>query len=192
MMRVSRFISLLLLCAAAAGCNAVTLVEPGKSAQLGNGVSVTPQTSWNQLAPRKGQTVWTQNGPAIDSVYFLTGIADGKPLYPVAGMRDADLGVFRDNMLPNDVQDLVVGTMQKEGFSNVRAGNLTPCPFGTATGFCFDLDFATQDGLVMKGKVQAHKNGATLDVFEFRAPSEYYYPALAPTVDKVFASAVAQ
>jgi len=187
MMRPIRLL-VLLLGAALAGCTAVTLVEPGKPAAVGDGVNVMPQVRWNQIAPRKGQTVWTQNGPAIDSVYFLTGIADGKPLYSVAGMRDADVGIFRANMLPNDVQDLVVGTMQKEGYDNVRAGSLAPCPFGAATGFCFDLDFATKDGLLMKGKVLAITRNNTLNVFEFRAPSEYYFAALVPTVDKIFAS----
>jgi len=171
-----------------AGCNSITLVEPGKPVSVGAGVSVMPQVKWNQISPSKGETVWTQNGPSIDTVYFLTGVADGKPLYPVVGMRDADIGVFHANMLPNDVQDLVVGTMQKEGFDNVRAGSLSPCPFGTASGFCFDLDFVTKDGLLMKGKVKAYKSSDTLTLFEFRAPSEYYYADMVPIVDKVFAS----
>ena len=179
---------ILLLGAALAGCTQITLVEPDKPATVGTGINVMPQVRWNQIAPRKGETIWTQNGPTIDSVYFLTGVTDGKPLYPLNGMRDADVGVFRTNMLPNDVQDLVVGTMQKEGYYNVRAGSLAPCPFGAVTGFCFDLDFATKDGLVMRGKVLAAKRGDTLNLFEFRAPSEYYCGTLSPTVDKVFAS----
>ena len=41
----------------------------------------------------------------------------------------------------------------------------------------------------MKGMTMARKQGDTLDVFLFEAPSEYYFGALSPTVSKLFASA---
>jgi hypothetical protein len=187
--KIPLFLLALLL---AAGCNMPTLVGPAGPVNVGEGVRVMPQISWNQLVPDKGHTVWTQNGQALDSVHFATGVQDGKPLYPLLGIRSDDLTPYRSNMLPNDVQDLVISTMQREGYEGIRASGLTPCAFGGAGGFCFDVDFANRNGLLMKGKVAARKRGAVLDLFQFRAPSEYYFPALSPTVDQVFASTQAE
>ena len=103
-------------------------------------------------------------------------------------MTNKDVAVFDSKMLPNDIQDLLVGTLQKEGYQNVRPGSLAPCTFGSGTGFCFDLTFASPDGLEMKGLVLADKRDSGLDMVAFLAPSEYYFGELSPTVSKVFAS----
>ena len=178
------FVSLLL-----AGCGTAGLVDPGQPASVGDGVSVMPQVKWNQFSnSHLHEILWTQNGFSLDTLRFVTGIKSGKPLYPVLGVRKDMLDAFDAKMLPNDIQDLVVSTMEKEGLENVHPGNLAPCPFGTASGFCFDLDFATRDGLMMKGKVIASKRAGQLDLFRFQAPAEYYYDAMSPTVTSVFAS----
>jgi len=170
-----------------AGCAQVSLVEAGKPVDVGNGVTVLPQRQWNQI--KTDHILWTTDGPGVNQVNFYTGVKPGKPLVEIAGVKDKELGAFDIKMLPNDVQDLVVATMGKQGYQNVRSGNLAPCPFGGATGFCFDLDFATPDGLQMKGMSMARKQGDTLDVLLFQAPGEYYYGELSPTVSKIFASA---
>jgi hypothetical protein len=171
----------------AAGCAQATLVPADKPVAVGNGVTVTPQRQWNQI--NIDHILWTADGPNINSVNFYTGIKPGKPLFHIFGVNDKQLGVFDPKMLPNDIQDMVVSTVAKQGFQNVRSGNLAPCPFGTTTGFCFDLDFATTDGLQMKGMTKARKQGDTLDVLLFMAPVEYFYGDLSPTVSKLFASA---
>ena len=170
-----------------AGCAQVSLVEAGKPADVGNGVTVMPQTQWNQI--KTDHILWTTDGPSINQINFYTGVKSGKPLVTIVGVKDKDLGAFDAKMLPNDIEDLVVATMGKQGYQNVRPGNLTPCPFGGITGFCFDLEFSTSDGLQMKGMTMARKRLDMLDVFLFEAPSEYYFGALSPTVSKLFASA---
>jgi hypothetical protein len=181
------WLTILAMALLTAGCAQVTLVEAGKPADVGNGVSVMPQRQWNQI--KTDHILWTTDGPAVNQVNFYTGVKPGKPLLEIAGLKDKELGAFDIKMLPNDIQDLVVATMGKQGYQNVRPGNLTPCPFGTVTGFCFDLTFATSEGLEMKGMTMARKRVDTLDVFLFQAPGEYYYGELAPTVSKLFASA---
>lgn len=171
----------------AAGCANVSLVPADKPVAVGNGVTVMPQRPWNQI--KGDQITWTTEGTSVDQIRFLTGIKSGKPLMALPGVRDEQIGVFDSKMLPNDVQDLVVGTLTKMGYQTVRPGNLTPCSFGSGQGFCFDLDFSTPGGLQMKAMTMARKQTDTLDVFLFQAPSEYYFGALSPTVSKVFASA---
>jgi hypothetical protein len=186
-MQCTNRLTVLALVLLTAGCAQVSLVEAGKPIDVGNGVTVMPQRQWNQI--KSDHLVWTADGPNVNNIHFLTGIKPGKPLFHIFGVDDKQLGAFDAKMLPNDIQDLVVTTMGKQGYQNVRSGNLSPCPFGSATGFCFDLDFATQDGLQMKGMSMARKQGDTLDVFLFEAPMEYFYGELSPTVGKLFASA---
>jgi len=173
-----------------AGCAQATLVSADKPVTVGNGVTVMPQRQWNQFSA--DHIVWTADGPNVNSIHFLTGVKAGKPLIHIFGVADKELPVFDAKMLPNDIQDLVVSTIGKQGYQNVRPGNLTPCPFGGGTGFCFDLDFVTRDGLQMKGMTMARKQADTLDLFLFEAPSEYFYGDLSPVVSKVFASAQAK
>lgn len=170
-----------------AGCAQATLVAADKPVAVGNGVTVMPQQQWNQL--NTDHILWTADGPNVNAVHFYTGIKPGKPLFHIFGVNDKELGVYDAKMLPNDIQDLVVSTIAKQGLQNVRSGNLSPCPFGGTTGFCFDLDFSTKDGLQMKGMTMARKQNDTLDLFLFEAPSEYFYGQLSPVVSKVFASA---
>lgn len=170
-----------------AACANVSLVPADRAASVGNGVTVMPQRQWNQI--KADHIVWTAEGANVDQISFLTGIKSGKPLIEIPGMKDEQIGIFDAKMLPNDVQDLVVGTMTKMGYQTVKPGNLTPCRFGNGQGFCFDLDFSTSSGLQMKGMTMARKQADTLDVFLFEAPSEYYFGALSPTVSKLFASA---
>jgi len=170
-----------------AACANISFVPADRPAAVGNGITVAPQRQWNQI--KDDQIVWTTEGSNVDKLIFLTGIKPGQPLLEVPGIKDERIGVFDSKMLPNDIQDLVVGTLTKTGYKTVQPGNLTPCSFGSGRGFCFDLDFSTRDGLQMKGLTMARKQGDTLDVFLFEAPSEYYFGALSPTVSKVFASA---
>jgi hypothetical protein len=155
---------------------------------VGDGISVMPQITWNASAVQD-ELIWTRNGATLDSLHFLTNIKPEHPLYRVpTDQRGQSGNSFSTSMLPNDIEDLLVTTLQHKGFENVRGGNLSPCPFGNQTGFCFTLDFATEDGLVMKGKAIALKRADRLDVFEFYAAAEYYYDSLAPTVDRLFGS----
>lgn len=174
-----------LLGLAAAGCANVTLVDPAKPQVMGD-ITVMPQIKWNQFST--DHKLWTVNGPSLDQLNFFTGIKTGQPLFTVFGTPKNQMAVYDTKMLPNDVEDLLVGTLEKQGYQNVRPGNLAPCPFGNTTGFCFDLAFASADGLEMKGEVAACKRGTSLDMVEFLAPSEYYFGELSPAVGKVFAS----
>jgi hypothetical protein len=180
-------LAVLTLALLTASCAQVTLVDAGKPADVGNGLTVMPQQQWNQI--KSDHLLWTSDGPSVNQINFYTGVKSGKPLLSLPNVKDKEMNAFDAKMLPNDIQDLVVATLGRQGYQNVRPGNLSPCPFGSVTGFCFDLTFTTGDGLEMKGLAQARKQGDTLDVFVFQAPGEYYYGQLSPTVSKLFASA---
>jgi hypothetical protein len=179
----------LLVCAIAltlTGCG-TALVSPGKEVSVGDGITVMPQRAWNRFAT--DPEMWSTQGPQIDEVRFFSGIKSGRPL--LAGIRDDRLN-FDAKMLPNDIQDLVVATLQAEGNKTVQAGGLAPCPFGAGKGFCFDLSFANPADLEMKGLAMARKQNDRLDLILFQAPAEYYFGEMSPDVRKVFASVQAK
>lgn len=173
------------------GCAGASLVPQSKAVMVGNNIFVTPQSQWNQF-DINGHLVWTTQGVGVDSVHFVTGVKAGAPFIKMLGVDAKTLGAFEASMLPNDVQDLIVASLTRQGFENVRAGALAPCPFGAVPGFCFELDFADKEGLAMKGMVMARNQNGVLDALLFQAPGEYYFAQLQPEVKAIFASVQAK
>lgn len=169
-----------------AGCG-TALVAADRSADIGNGISVMPQRAWNRIA--KEPETWTTQGPQIDMVRFFSGIRSGSSLLSgISGDRLA----YDSKMLPNDIQDLVVATLQNEGNKTIQAGNLAPCAFGNDRGFCFDLSFISAGDLEMKGLSMARKHNDRLDLILFQAPAEYYFGEMSADVKKLFVSVRSQ
>lgn len=176
----------LLLCLLLAGC-AMQTMEAGGEADIGNGITVTPQPGFAQIHLATIR-YWTRNGTGLDEIGFYTGIRDGAVLFTVPGKRRDELPVFRARMTPNDVEDLTAAALAKKGMQAVRTGNLRPCPFGTAQGFCFDLTLANDEGLEMRGRALARVNNGLLDLLLFTAPAGFYFDQTAPAVERIFAS----
>lgn len=173
---------------AASGCAGVDLVAAGRPFDLGDGVSVVPTTAWARVhAPASGSLL-TIDGVGLGEVHYYTGVAPGKPVYSIAGVSDSELGVFKQDMLPNDTMELLVANLSKAGNQNVRTSNLRPTKFGTANGFRFDLSFVTKEGLNMKGEALLAQRGGKLDVLLFMAPDEYYFARRQPDVEQLFAT----
>ncbi|HTQ14710.1 MAG TPA: hypothetical protein VMH86_12625 [Rhizomicrobium sp.] len=187
-MRYARFATLAALLAAA-GCANYSSVGANAPVQVGDNVSVLPQIQWGQAPfPGFAGTLWTEDGAALDSLMFFTGIKPGEPLINANGVSKDELRTYQAGMLPNDVMDLLATNFSKLSFQQIRTSNLRPAPFGSATGFRFDLTFSTKDGLNMRGTALAAQRGGKLDMILFIAPDEYYFGHYADTVEKIFAS----
>jgi hypothetical protein len=172
-----------------AACASYSAIDANTQVPVGDGVLVSPQIKWGQ-APFPGfkGTLWTEDGAALDSLMFFTGIAPGKPLIDANGVDDKELKVYQAGMLPDDVMELLSTNFSKLGYQQTHAANLRPAPFGSAEGFRFDMTFTTSDGLEMKGAALFTQRGGKLDLILFIAPTEYYYDHFSPTVEKVFGS----
>jgi hypothetical protein len=157
----------LLLAALLAGC-AMQEMDAGGEADVGNHVSVTPEAGFAQIHLATIR-YWTRNGTGLDELGFYTGIKSGEPLFPVPGVAKKDLPVFQARMTPNDIEDLAASSLAKKHMQNVRTLTLHPCPFGSAPGFCFDLAFANEEGLEMRGRAIARQQNGLLDLVIFTA-----------------------
>jgi hypothetical protein len=171
-----------------AGCAGAELMTGGKPADLGDGVTVTPSTNWARVHAPGMDTFWTIDGMGLNELRYYTGIAPGKPIIDVSGMKNAEIGLYAANMLPNDIMDLLASNLAKAGNQEVHTANLAPAKFGAANGFRFDLNYLTKDGLKMRGEALIAQRGGKLDVLLFVAPDEYYFAHRQPDADQLFAT----
>ena len=168
------------------GCAGVDLVKAGQPADLGDGISVVPTTAWARVHSPLMDPVLTIDGMGLNEVHYYTGIKPGSPIFSVSGISDKEVGLYTSGMLPNDIMDLLVGNLSKNGDQDVRASNLAPARFGAANGFRFDVAYVTKEGLDMQGEALIAQRGGKLDVLLFVAPQEYYYGHRKPDVDQLF------
>jgi hypothetical protein len=181
----SALVSLLVL----TGCGGVDLVSPGKSADLGDGVTVMPTTAWARVHWGLGRDpLLTIDGIGLGELHYYTGVQPGSPIFAVSGVSNKEVGAYDPNMLPNDVMELLVANLTKAGNQNVRASNLSPAKFGSANGFRFDLAFVTSAGLNMRGETLISQRGGKLDLLLYIAPEEYYFAHRQPDVEQLFST----
>ena len=186
---IARTLRTLAICFALSACAGFQAVESGMPVNVGGDLTVDPQVAWaNDFGPNIAGRVWTIDGLGLNELRFLTHIEPGAPLMQIPGMTRGNMTVYQQSMLPNDVMDLAASTLGQIGHQQVRTSGLRPVPFGSGSGFRFDLDFVNKNGLEMKGMAMAAQRNGALDLILFFAPAEYYFEHHAPTVERVFAS----
>lgn len=178
------------------GCvTGYTIVEPGPHAI--DNMSVNAGSGWN-LAPayagsrdRKNSQRWTRDGLLLDRLVFIPGISDGEPL-AVARSKDAALPVFRKDMLPNELEELVESTIVKyfgEGQAAVSTSNLRPHSFGEQRGVMFDIEAVVTESPTYKGVVGAFIASEQLYVMWYIGADPYYYDKHLADAEAVIRSA---
>ena len=184
-----RSLSAAALCLVLGACAGYQPVDAMKAVKVGDDITVDPQVQWaNAVNQGISGTVWTIDGFGLDELRFYTGIAKGAPLWQIPGVARKDMGLYDTTMLPDDVMELISSTLGKAGNQQLHTDGLRPAPFGNLTGFRFDLDFTTMDGLQMKGAALFAQRRNKLDVLLYVAPAEYYFDRYAGTVEKIFSS----
>jgi hypothetical protein len=182
MIRISKLI-LLVLVAGIAGCAlpAYTLVSVGPNAiadmrvQAGGGWNLAP-AAFTPNARADAQT-WTQDGPLLDRLVFIPGVSDGEALLNVKE-ESAALPVFRKDMLPNDLEELMESTIVKvfgEGNAAVSTSNLRPQMFGDNRGVMFDMQAKVTESPDYRGTVGAFIANEKLYLIYYLAAEPYYY-----------------
>jgi len=188
-MKIIRTLVLGAVMAMLCGCANYSLIPANQSVDVGNGVKATSEIAWaKQNSPNLSGTVWTADGVELDALMFFTGVAEGKPLIKPDAVRAKELRVYKADMIPDDVMELLSSNFGHIGYDQIKTANLRPAPFGAAQGFRFELEFLTKEGLQMKGKALGAQRGKTLDLILYMAPTEYYFERYTPTIEKVFGS----
>jgi len=180
---IYRILMLFALAAVTSGCVATsyTLVEPGAITLEGLQVSAT--SGWNQAPPmytpsmRKGAALWTHDGPLLDQLIIIPGVADGEPLIK-SSSDSAALPLFKKDMLPNEIEELAESTFVKyfgEGNAVVTTKNLRPQRFGDKRGVMFDVDATVSDNPDYQGTAGAFIANEKLYMLFFLGAVPHYF-----------------
>lgn len=170
-------------CFAFAGCAPTyTLVQSGPVA-VGDLQLVTP-INLNQAPPvqapmlRKDSVLYTNDGPDLDRIIVIPGVADGETLIVAPARSDVALPTFRAGMLPNEIEELAESTFVKlfgEGNVVVATEGLRPHTFGDRRGFLFDITATVADGPTQNGTVGAFIADEKLYMVIYLAATPYYF-----------------
>lgn len=175
------FVALLLV-----GCAQYTAVKPAESRVVGDALQVRPQMPWSAFQSGHME-VWTVNGIDLQSITYLTGIEDGKPLFD--DLLGEDPPSYRAGMRASDIVDLFEASLRAASYSQIEVTNLRPARVGEQSGFRFDYSAFDRRGLAKRGMVVGFKDASKrLTVVLYEAADEHYFDAFRAEAETVLSS----
>ena len=130
------------------------------------GLSVVPPRPWNRHRPTFFVDIpqvedWTQNGPILDGMSFVTGLKSGRYLIRQRKTADQQVPKFRSDMTAPEITAMLESLYRVRGGAvDFRTLSLQPRPFlGAANGFQFDYEHLDDDEVWRKGRAV----GAVID-----------------------------
>ena len=167
-----------------------------KEVRVGNdSMAVTPPREWNKVPGSLFVDIhtvedWTQNGPYLDGISFVTGLKDGKALVYQRRRDDRQVPKFRSNMTPPEIAAMIESLFRVRGGAvDFKTLSMTPRPFLGANGFQFDYEHLDSDEVRRKGRAVAAVINGRLYMILFDAARSHYYNALLPDFEAMVASA---
>ena len=168
------------------------LVKPG-AVPVGDGsLSVTPRIAWNEVPGIQQQVwedQWTQNGPLLESIAFVSGLPEGKSLIKHRKKDDAQVAVFRADMAPNDLVSMVESAYRVTGVTVFTVDSVDPAPFLGGTGLKMNFHFSPGDGIGKRGTAVMRVVDNRLYLMKLEGVSSHYYEAAQPEFEQLVASA---
>ncbi len=205
-MRIKQFVILVAAAASLSGCGSslgggslgyggYSLVRV-KEVRVGNdSMAVTPPREWNKISGSLFVDIhsvedWTQNGPYLDGISFVTGLKDGKALVYQRSRDDRQVPKFRSNMTPPEIAAMIESLFRvRAGAVDFKTVALTPRPFMGTNGFQFDYEHLDSDEVRRKGRAVAAVIDGRLYMILFDAARSHYYNALLPDFETLVNSA---
>jgi hypothetical protein len=178
-----------------AGCAPFVLVNPERQT-VGGVISVAPGMKWNRMtmSPYRGNVeVWTLDGPALNTLLFLTGVPDGEPLFTRdagAAQQQEKPPVFRATMNPVEIQELLEATAARYFQTTLAEGrNLKPIPIANGQGFRFETRLVGRDEVERAGVFVGTVRSGKLYGAWFQGAKLHYFERYLPEFDRLVASA---
>ena len=172
-----------------------SLVHPRERSVGDGALIVTPRQEWNRQSTIIFDDIrqvedWTQNGPVLDSLSFVSGLKDGKSIVRQSRKADHQVPRFRSSMTAPEVAAML------ETFYRTRAGTidfktvgLAPRPFLGGNGFQLDFDHLDGDELWRRGRAVGTVIGGRLYLILLDAARSHYFPAELAEFETVVRSA---
>jgi len=177
------------------GYGGYSLIRP-KEVRVGDdSLAVTPPREWNKISARLFTDIrdvedWTQNGPYLDGISFVTGLKDGKALVYQRSQDDRQVPKFRSNMTPPEIAAILESLFRVRGGAvEYKMTALAPRPFLGVSGFQYDYEHLDSDEVRRKGRAVGAVVDGKLYLILFDAARSHYYNALLPDFEAIVQSA---
>ena len=160
-----------------------------------NSLAVTPPREWNRIAASLFTDIqdvedWTQNGPYLDGISFVTGLKNGKALVYQRSRDDRQVPKFRSNMTPPEIAAVLESLFRVRGGAvDFTMTALAPRPFLGTNGFQYDFEHLDSDEVRRKGRAVGAVIDGKLYLILFDAARSHYYNALLPDFEGMVNSA---
>ena len=158
-------------------------------------MAVTPPREWNKIAGSLFVDVhavedWTQNGPYLDGLSFVTGLKDGKALVYQRNRDDRQVPKFRSKMTPPEIAAMIESLFRVRGGAvDFKTVSLAPRTFMGTNGFQFDYEHLDGDELWRKGRAVGAVIDGKLYLILLDAARSHYYATTLPDFEAIVASA---
>ena len=167
-----------------------------KEVRVGNdSVAVTSPREWNRQSTSLFDDIstvedWTQNGPYLDTISFVTGMKDGKAVVRQRSRDDRQVPKFRSNMTAPEIAAMIESLFRVRGGTvDFKTLALAPRPFLGASGFQYDFEHLDGDEVRRKGRAVGAVIGGRLYLILFDAARSHYYGASLADYEAIVASA---
>jgi len=204
-MRVARLVTAGFLILALPACGSVgdgawgigrySLIR-AKEVRVGNGsVAVTAPREWNKQYTTLFDDIstvedWTQNGPYLDTISFVTGMKDGKAVVRQRSRDDRQVPKFRSNMTAPEIAAMIESLFRVRGGTvDFKSTSLAPRAFLGTGGFQYDFEHLDADEVWRKGRAVGAVIDGRLYLILFDATRSHYFNASLPDFEAIVRSA---
>lgn len=167
--------------------------ETTRVAVAKSSLTVVPGAGWNMLSarPMKKGEIWSYDGPLLNHIQFIGGIANGEPLAKERSKKYQPLPKFSADMLPTDVAQIYEQTqriaLQAPDFT---IDAMEPTSFAGYPGFRFAFRFTSPDDeLTRKGEARGAVVAGKLYMIAYTAAALHYFDAHLPQAVAIMDSA---
>jgi len=177
------------------GFSDYSLVRAQRKAVGDGSMIVTPPRPWNRHRPITFEDIrqvedWTQNGPLLDGISFVTGLKDGKSLIRQRRSASQQVPIFRSNMTAPEIAATIESLYRVRGGAvEFRTLSLQPRPVLGANGFQLDYEHLDDDELWRRGRAVGAVIDGKLYMILLDAAKAHYFDAALPDFEALVASA---
>lgn len=177
------------------GSSGYSLVRVKETRVGDDSMAVTPPREWNKISASLFVDIhavedWTQNGPYLDGISFVTGLKDGKALVYQRSRDDRQVPKFRSNMTPPEIAAMIESLFRvRAGAIDFKTTALAPRAFLGTNGFQLDYEHLDSDEVRRKGRAVGAIVDGRLYLILFDAARSHYYNDLLPDFETIVNSA---
>ncbi len=148
-----------------------------------NSLRVTPPREWNRQYARLFVDIrevedWTQNGPLLDGISFVTGLKNGETLVRQTRRNDQQVPKYRSNMTAPEIAAMLESLFRVRGGTvEFRTLGLAPRVFLGRPGYQYDFEHLDGDEVWRRGCAVGATVDGRLYLTLFDAIRAHYYDA---------------